>query len=204
MARRSNSDDVQNLHDYGIHIPSRTIVFPIVGEDCDINQSSVNSTMANFHILESMNSSSPITFILNSYGGDVYQALGLYDFIRSLHSEVHIKVFGACMSGATLILQAGDKRLISANTTFMMHVGESTYGDHSNNVRNWVDYENKVIVPKMKEIYASRLVRLPKESAKQLDNRLDKLLDFDTILTADRVVELGLADEIVQVTTLSD
>lgn len=86
----------------------------------------------------------------------------------------------------------------------MMHVGESTYGDHSNNVRNWVDYENKVIVPKMKEIYASRLVRLPKESAKQLDNRLDKLLDFDTILTADRVVELGLADEIVQVTTLND
>lgn len=196
MARRTNQDDVYIFHDYGLHIPTRTIQYPAPTGDCDIDQAGVNRTIANLHILESLNQN-PITLILNSYGGDVYQALGLYDFIKSMHSEVYIRTIGACMSGATLILQAGDKRSISANTTFMMHVGESSYGDHSNNVRNWVKYENSVIVPKMKEIYAGRMIRLPKESNASLSKRINTLLDFDTILTADEVVKLGLADEII-------
>ena len=200
---RSSKDSISDFHDYGIHVPSRTIQFPYIEGDCDISQASVNRTIANFHLLETMSTSSPITLLLNSYGGDVYQALGLYDFIRSMNSEVHIKALGACMSGATLILQAGDKRFISANTTFMMHVGSSTYDDHSNNVRNWVKHEDKVIVPKMKEIYASRMVRKGKESANQLSKRIDSLLDFDTIMTAEQVIELGLADELVPVNYLT-
>lgn len=194
MARRNN-DDIENFHLYGYYLPTRTIQFRNKGEGSEINKDSVDEAIANFHILESINQQ-PITFFLNSYGGDVFQALGLYDFIKTLQSEVTIKAVGACMSGATIILQAGDKRLISTNTTFMMHVGSSGYDDHSNNVRNWVKYENDVIVPKMKEIYAEKMIKLPKESPSSLNKRLDKLLDFDTILTASEVIKLGLADDL--------
>lgn len=194
MARRNN-DDIENFHLYGLYIPTRTIQYPSPTGDCDIDQAGVNKTIANFHILESL-SIAPITLLLNSYGGDVFQALGLYDYIKTLQSEVTIKAVGACMSGATIILQAGDKRLISANTTFMMHVGSSALDDHSNNVRNWVKYENDTIVPKMKEVYAEKMIKLPKESPSSLNKRLDKLLDFDTILTASEVIKLGLADDL--------
>jgi ATP-dependent Clp protease protease subunit len=196
MARRTNQDDVYIFHDHGLHIPTRTIQFPSPTGDCDIDQAGVNKTMANFHILESL-SHNPITLILNSYGGDVYQALGLYDFIKGLQSEVHIKTYGACMSGATLILQAGDKRSISANTTFMMHVGTETFDDHQKNVYRWAIHGEKVIKPRMKEIYAGRMTKLPKESNSHLNKRIDSLMDFDTILTAEEVVKLGLADEII-------
>jgi ATP-dependent Clp protease protease subunit len=144
-----------------------------------------------------MSVATPITFILNSYGGDVYQALGLYDFIKGLQSEVHIKAYGACMSGATLILQSGDKRSISVNTTFMMHAGTESFDDHQSNVYRWSVHGEKVIKPRMKDIYAGRMLKMPKESTAHFSKRISALLDFDTILTAEKVVKLGLADEII-------
>jgi ATP-dependent Clp protease protease subunit len=172
-------------------------MFPIIEGDCDVTQASVNKTISNFHILESISTAAPITFILNSYGGDIYQALGLYDFIKGLQSEVHIKAVGACMSAATLILQAGDRRLITANTTFMMHIGSAEQSDHANNVYRWAIHGEKVIKPKMKDIYVSRMIKMPKENDSHLSKRINALLDFDTILTAEQVVKLGLADEII-------
>lgn len=200
MARKNSTDDIQNLHDYGIYVPTRTIQFPLMEGDCDISQASVNQVIANLHILETLDSLKPITFILNSYGGDVYQALGLYDYIRSMTCEVHIQAIGACMSGATLILQAGDKRIISENCTFMMHVGSEGYAeDHAYTVRRWVKHSEQIIEPKMKSIYASKLKRKPNESDVQLGKRVDKLLALDTILTSEQVIELGLADELLPV-----
>lgn len=201
MARKNNSDDVFNFHEYGLYIPTRTVQFPYMEADCDVNQASVNRVMANLHILESMDKTKPINLILNSYGGDMFQALGLYDYIRSLESEVIIHAIGACMSAATIILQAGDRRIISDNCTFMMHIGTSSYDDHSQNVRNWVKYEDKVLTPKMKEIYSGRIHRKDKESDAQLDRRLTKMLSHDHIFTSSQVLELGLADEIVAVKT---
>lgn len=199
MARKNSTDDIQNLHDYGIYVPTRTIQFPITGEDCDISQSSVNQVIANLHILETLDSVKPITFILNSYGGDVYQALGLYDYIRSMTCEVHIQAIGACMSGATLILQAGDRRIISENCTFMMHVGSESYDDHALNVRRWVKHSEEVIEPKCESIYMSRLKRKSGETQNQFSKRVKKMMTLDTILTAEQVIELGLADELLPV-----
>ena len=200
MARKNSTDDIQNLHDYGIYVPTRTIQFPITDGDCDISQASVNQVISNLHILETLDSVKPITFILNSYGGDVYQALGLYDYIRSMTCEVHIQAIGACMSGATLILQAGDKRIISENCTFMMHVGSEGYAeDHAYTVRRWVKHSEQVIEPKMKSIYLSKLKRKAKETDLQLERRVERLLALDTILTAEQVIELGLADELLPV-----
>ena len=79
----------------------------------------------------------------------------------------------------------------------MMHIGTSSYDDHSSNVRNWVKHEEKVLTPRMKEIYASRIKRGAKESDNQLDKRIDTMLSHDSIFTAEQVVELGLADEIL-------
>lgn len=193
MARRSNSDDISNFHDYGLHVPTRTVIFP----DSEIDHASVKQVMSNLHILESMDKSKPIILEIDCYGGDVYHALGLYDFIRSLESEIHIHALGACMSAATLVLQAGDKRLISENCTFMMHVGSEDQSDHALNVRRWVKHSEKVTEPRMREIYSYRMKRKARESQGQLYKRIESMMTLDTILTAEQVVELGLADELI-------
>jgi len=199
MARKNNSDDISNFHEYGLYIPTRTVQFPYIEGDCDVSQASVNKVIANLHILETLDNTKPITLLLDSYGGDTFQALALYDYIRSLESVVHIKTIGACMSAATIILQAGDRRIISDNCTFMMHIGSESYDDHSLNVRRWVKHSEKVLEPKVTEIYSYRMKRKPRESEAQLLKRIDSLQMLDTILTAEQAVELGLADEIMPV-----
>lgn len=64
----------------------------------------------------------PIHLHINTYGGDVYAALGLYDYIKSLE-KVEVRTYnkGACMSAGTLIYLAGDQRYTTDRARFMFH-----------------------------------------------------------------------------------
>lgn len=64
---------------------------------------------------------------INTEGGDVYQALAIYDTINLISNagiKVDIHATGAVMSAGMIILQAGTKRLATKNATFMIHYGE--------------------------------------------------------------------------------
>lgn len=63
----------------------------------------------------------PINLYINSYGGECYPALGLYDFIKNCKVDIHTYNMGACMSAAGFIFLAGKKRYGSKNSTFMFH-----------------------------------------------------------------------------------
>jgi ATP-dependent Clp protease protease subunit len=57
----------------------------------------------------------PIHVYLNSEGGDWYEGFAIYDAIRGCKSAVTITATGYCMSMASIILQAGDERLLTPN-----------------------------------------------------------------------------------------
>ena len=64
----------------------------------------------------------PITVLLNSNGGDVYEALGIIDYFDSLSVPVNIIARGRAMSAAAMILcSATGIRAASKNTTIMLH-----------------------------------------------------------------------------------
>lgn len=65
----------------------------------------------------------PIVIDLTSYGGDLYLSQGIYSRISACTVPVHIRVFGPCMSGGSLILQAADYRLMSEHSRIMLHYG---------------------------------------------------------------------------------
>lgn len=67
------------------------------------------------------NSSKPIEIILSSPGGDAYEGLALFDFLRSTKSDIHIHASGKIMSAGFVIFLAGDVRTASKHTSFMMH-----------------------------------------------------------------------------------
>lgn len=81
--------------------------------------------------LESLNRKA-ITLKINSYGGDVYTALGIIGRMRESKCQIITKGYGKIMSACTAILAAGDKRSMSILAEFMHH--ESSYsveGRHS-------------------------------------------------------------------------
>jgi ATP-dependent Clp protease, protease subunit len=65
----------------------------------------------------------PITLCLNTPGGSLTDALGLYDVIRATSKSVPVDIVtvGSCMSAGVLLLQAGTRRLSYPATQFLIH-----------------------------------------------------------------------------------
>ena len=63
----------------------------------------------------------PINIILNTYGGSVYDGLGLIGAIEMSKTPVHITCLGSAMSMGLFILVSGHKRFIHKHSTVMYH-----------------------------------------------------------------------------------
>ena len=195
----SKKDSIETFHDSNIFTPTRTIF--IGSEESSIefgSESGVDSAMSqrvikNLHILESMGKD-PITILMNNYGGDVNHGLAIYDAIRACKSEVIIKVFGGCMSMGSIILQAGDKRIMSPQSSQMIHYGFLGIAKEAKTVYK-ITEEMKRIDAWMEQMY---LEKIWKKQPNFTLKKLQKMLDHDTFLTAEQSVELGLADSILE------
>lgn len=106
----------------------------LMGVDVDARiieiRSEVNETMASIitrGILKMQRiSQEPIQIYLSSFGGDAYESLSIYDCIKASPCDVHIIATGKIMSAAFIVFLAGDQRIASDHTTFMMH--SASYG----------------------------------------------------------------------------
>lgn len=74
-------------------------------------------------ILEAEDKEKPITFLINSPGGDVHSGFAIYDCIRFIRPRVKIVCTGLTASIATVILLAARKedRASLPNTRFLIH-----------------------------------------------------------------------------------
>jgi len=58
---------------------------------------------------------------IHSNGGDVDEAFAIHDILRANGKKIETRIEGLCASSATIIALAGDKRLMTENSTFMIH-----------------------------------------------------------------------------------
>ena len=63
----------------------------------------------------------PIKIHIDSYGGQVYQCLGLLGVMKNLATPIHTVVTGCAMSCGFLMAIAGYKRFAYNHSTFMYH-----------------------------------------------------------------------------------
>jgi ATP-dependent Clp protease protease subunit len=137
--------------------------------------------------------SGDITIVLDSEGGCVNKGFAAYDCIRECDNDVVVKVCGVAMSMASVILQAGDRRVITPNSRIMIHRGEIEVSDHVTNVENALK-ESKELEDKMMKIY---LEKIKENKPNFKTSQLKKMLDFDTYVSAQNALELGLVDEVL-------
>lgn len=144
MAKRITHDDIDKFFEYNIDLTNRTIYIGSaerLGDDDDEWGSGVDFKMAEYAIKGLMlleaavpEGGKPITIILNNPGGSEYHGMAIYDAIKSCRNQVIIKVFGYAASMGSLILQAGDKRMMAPNSRFMIHYGTWGTYDHPKTV----------------------------------------------------------------------
>lgn len=131
---------------------------------------------------------SAIRVEINSPGGDVFDGIAIYNALRSHPATVTTRVDGIAASIASVIAQAGDRRIMQPAGQMMIHnawgytVGDNR--DHAD-MADLLRQQDAVIAG----IYASR-------SGRDAD-RFRELMDAETWLTAEAAVAEGLADEIV-------
>lgn len=198
MSKRVNRDDIDKFHDYSLYVPKRIVYMGSehVADD-DFAESGVEATMAerqikNLTILD-MASDEPITIIMNNVGGDVNHGLAIFDAIKACRSHVTIQVFGHAMSMGSIILQAADERIMSPNSSQMIHYGSVGIDKEAKTAYKFID-EMKRIDKWMEQMYLEKI----KEKQPHFTlARLRTMLNNDTYLTAEKSVELGLADKVL-------
>lgn len=191
----SQNDMLSYWTEQGFLIAARKIYLGSITTDVEGSESSVDAAMAKkFEIamtaLEYFDPRSPITVIMNTYGGDYYHGLAIYDRIMDSPCFVTIQGTGPIMSMGAIILQAGDKRLLTRNATLMLHYGTSGHDGHMIDVER-SSQESARLRQNVDEIFLNQMQK--KDPSITLEKVRD-LLRFDSYLDANRAIRLGLAD----------
>jgi len=188
------SNDYEMFHNHNLYVPNRSIYFGGQGEDADVvTSNTIAQLMKNLHILEHKEIA-PISILLNTVGGSWEDGIAVYDMIRALKSEVTIIGLGKVYSMGSIILQAGDHRVLTENTYLMIHDGSEGYEGDPKMIERWMEV-SKAIRMKMYDIYWRRM---KKKNKKLKLFEVEKICAIDTLYSAIEAVNVGLADEIIQ------
>ena len=188
------SDLTDNLIN-GIDLKARRIYFGVPldwTEDSPGNFSpaSVELAVRSLHRMSLDAPGKPIEIHMNSYGGDPYAMLRLYDEILSCPCQIKFYGGGAIMSAATWIMMVCDERYLYPHATIMVHDGWSQPGDQKHTDMQVWAAEDKRLQDVLYDIYTANS-RMPKEFWQDVCQR-------DLYITASEAVSLGMADKLVE------
>ncbi len=143
-------------------------------------------------VLEADDPERPITFLINSPGGDVHSGFAIYDCIRFVRPRVRVVCTGLTASIATVVLLGAerDDRLSLPNTRFLIHqplFHTEIFGPAS-------DLEitaNEILRTK------DRINRLIAEETGQPLERVERDTMRDFWMSAEEAVQYGLVARII-------
>jgi ATP-dependent Clp protease protease subunit len=185
MARLA-PDWLDNYYAYGIDNRRRRLFF-----HGDVNEENIANLMQGLVLLDD-ESNEPITIYMSSFGGSIYEMVGMYDLIVSCKCQVIGVGFGKIMSAAPLILRACDDALCYPSTQFMNH--EESWGDdykgHSHMKVDMKHFEH------MEKLWAQLMGRHSQLSEKAWTAMCAP--GRDRYATAEEALKWGLVDGIVQ------
>ena len=166
---------------------------PVTDESC-------NALISNLLYLESEDSSSPITLVINSPGGEVTSGLAVYDTIRLMKSPVYAVVCGIAASmGAIIYLAAEkDRRLMLPSSRIMIH--DCSFGKKDiGGMKPFQIHEELSQLEKTNE----RLVSILAERCEKTPEEIAEVTRFDTYFDADGAKEFGLCSGVIDTDNFS-
>lgn len=183
MSRAKDDVHYENIFDRHVNFRERVIYL-----NDDVDEFSLELLKA-FDEME-RSPDAPIRIEVSSYGGSVYDMLGMIDRIRSSPCHVITRGFGKIMSAATFILASGDERIMGANSWLMIH-----------QISAWLrgTLTDLKIELKHTETLESQMNKLYEQlSGNRTKARtFEKLCSKDCYLTAEETMKLGLIDKVL-------
>ena len=138
--------------------------------------------------LEELGDISELNVHINSLGGSTFQGLAIYNLLKQHKAKINMYIDGIAASAASIIAMAGDKVFMPKTSMIMIHNCWTGIIGNAKELRKTADDMDKIAVA-YKTAYLAK-INIDEE-------KLDKLLEEETYLTADECIEMGFADEIL-------
>ncbi len=145
--------------------------------------------VAQLLFLESENPDKPISMYINSPGGVVTAGMSIYDTMQYIKPEIHTLCVGQACSMGSLLLTAGDKRYATPNARVMIHQPSGGFRGQATDI----------------EIHAKEILELKKrlnnvyvKHTSQKLATIEKAMERDNFMSAEKAKDFGLIDEIVE------
>lgn len=197
--KQKNTDDNNDNSDNNEHYTDVKVVDNHIWFNADVCNESIQSLI---HAIHDKNNelqkiknkftnfeikSKPIYLHINSYGGDLFEAMAGIDAIINSTIPIYTIVEGTAASAATLLSMVGKKRYITKHSYMLIHqlssgmwgTMEELNDDHQNN-----------------QALMERLYKLYLQYTKLNRSKLRKILKKDIWWDSAKCVEAGLVDSI--------
>lgn len=190
--KRLKMEKSENFMNYEDTIDSSFLKNHVYFLNGNINEESTNKAIRWIIFENNKEEDCNLTLYINSDGGNLPDAFGLIDVMRMSKKPVRTIGIGSICSSAFLIFASGAKghRMIGRNTTIMCHQftdsAEGKYHDLQTRIK-----ENKRMNDRMIDL----LTEVSDLESKTVKSKL--LTPSDVWLSADELVELGIADSIL-------
>lgn len=130
-----------------------------------------------------------ITVWINSPGGDCVAAAQIYNMLMDYKGNVTVKIDGIAASAASVIAMAGNNVMMSPVSMLMIHNPATVaMGDHN---------EMQKAIEMLEEVKES-IINAYEIKTGMSRAKLSHLMDFETWMNANKAVELGFADSIIE------
>lgn len=202
---------IKQLHDYWINPITREIW--IHGREFEPDGSGYTTepgveygmatrVIKNLHILKHLDKKKPVTIHLHTCGGDWREGLAIYDTIKLMPYKTKIISYTHARSMSSIILQAGDERLMLPNSIFMFHDGTQAIDGEVRTVESEIEfykYERELMLDIYVEACSgSKKFELVTDA--QIRKHFKDLMNKkgDVFLKAEEAVVWGFADGIIK------
>lgn len=131
----------------------------------------------------------PVTVWLNSPGGDCIAASQIYTMLMDYPGEITVKIDGIAASAASVIAMAGTKVQMAPTALMMIHNPmTAAYGNHADMAK---------AIEMLDEVKESILNAYEIKTG-LTRAKLSHLMDAETWMNANKAIELGFADSLLQ------
>lgn len=126
---------------------------------------------------------------LNSPGGDCIAASQIYSMLMDYPFNITVKIDGIAASAASVIAMAGTKVLLAPTALMMIHNPMTVaFGNHED-MKKAIDMLNQV---------KESIINAYELKTNQPRSKLSKLMDSETWMNANKAIELGFADGLLE------
>lgn len=161
-----------------------------------ITYANLERILAGIKELMRENAEREIHLLVSSYGGATGIGMSFYDAVKTwLKPKLYTVGSGDVDSSGIIVFLAGEKRFLTPNTTLLLHLCGRTF-DRDKRFST-ADIQNMLKEDRLKDLQYANVVS-DATGGRYSPEKILKLMERNTLLTAEEAVNMGLAHKILR------